>query len=312
MKAKTTSALVLLAALLLTVNAADQQPASLTVAVYDFKGNGAAASIGRDVTTLITVDLTTETNLVLVERAELAKALSEQAFGASGMVSPDAVARIGQITGAKVLVAGQVVKTGNDHLILVANIIGTETGRLFASKVEGGTASLSDLASRLSSEIVRTIISQKTNLVQAAQESRADRLNRIVKTLTGTNRPAISINITGHNRWGNRWKDSGVPNELGQILMQAGFPVVDENSDRKPELVITGVLTWNWVKQRGGLMVSTANLELKVTEPRTGDIIAFDRQASTGTGLGQNVAIRASVVNVTDDLAERILPKLAK
>ena len=40
-----------------------------------------------NVTTLVTADLTTETNLVLLERAELTKALNEQAFGVSGLVS---------------------------------------------------------------------------------------------------------------------------------------------------------------------------------------------------------------------------------
>ena len=36
---------------------------ALTVAVYDFKGDGDAASYGNNVTTLVTADLTTETNL---------------------------------------------------------------------------------------------------------------------------------------------------------------------------------------------------------------------------------------------------------
>jgi len=291
---------------------ADGPPAALTVAVYDFKGSGAAARYSNDITTLVTADLTTETNLVLVERAELTKALNEQAFGLSGMVSSDAAAKIGQITGAKVLVAGQVIKSSQDHLTLVASIIGTETGRLFASKVEGEAANLSDLTSQLSRKIAQTISDQTTNLVLGAQESSADRLDRIIKNLGGTNRPAISIAITAHNRWGGNWKDSGVANELGLILMKAGFPVVDDNSDRKPDLNITGVLTWNWVKQHGRLVVSTATLELKVTERRTGLILTMDHRASTGTGLGEQVAIHASVVNVTDDLAERLLPLLGK
>src|ERR1700722_7189639 len=76
----------------------------LTVAVYDFKGAPGAGYFGGKVTPLITADLATETNFVMVVRAELDKALNEQAFGVSGMVSSDAAAKIGQITGAKVLV----------------------------------------------------------------------------------------------------------------------------------------------------------------------------------------------------------------
>jgi TolB-like protein len=285
--------------------------APLTVAVYDFKGDGEAASYGDNVTTLVTADLTTKTNLVLVERSELDKALNEQAFGASGMVSADAAAKVGQITGAKVLVAGQVIKTGKDHLILVANIIGTETGRLFANKTEGTADDLSGLTSDLSRKIAQTIQEQVTNLESAQQESSEARLERIVKMISGTNRPAVSISITGYN-WGHTWRDDGVANELGLILMKAGFPVMDQNSDRKPDVEITGSLTWDTRKQRGNMSVCSATLDLKAMERRTGVIKILEHQESTATGVGEMVAASAAKVKVADDLAERILPILAK
>src|SRR5262249_23167758 len=97
--------------------------APLTVAVYDFTDTDKkAGAMGAKVTALVTADLAADTNFVMLERAELNKALSEQAFGVSGMVSSDAAAKIGQITGAKVLVAGQVIKTDGNHLVVVANI----------------------------------------------------------------------------------------------------------------------------------------------------------------------------------------------
>ena len=69
----------------------------LTVAVYDFTGTGEAKSYGENVTTLVTADLTTQTNLVMLERADLSKILNEQAFDISGMVSSDAAAKIGRL-----------------------------------------------------------------------------------------------------------------------------------------------------------------------------------------------------------------------
>src|ERR1700744_113403 len=120
-----------LVAFVTMVAAAAETPPALTIAVYDFKSGGNSADLGSKVTALVTADLATETNHVMVERAQLTKALSEQAFGVSGMVNSDAAAKVGRITGAKVLVAGRVLKgdEGN-HLTIVANIIGTETGRL--------------------------------------------------------------------------------------------------------------------------------------------------------------------------------------
>ena len=147
-------------------------------------------------TALVTADLTTETNLVMVERAQLTKALKEQAFGISGMVSSDAAAKVGRITGAKVLVAGRVLKSGEEnHLTIIANIIGTETGRLYATKVDGTSDGLDALTSDLSRKIAETISEQATNLIAPTLESNAERLERIVKSVTGTNRPTVSVMI---------------------------------------------------------------------------------------------------------------------
>jgi TolB-like protein len=282
---------------------------SLTVAVYDFKGDGESASYGNNVTTLVTTDLTTETNLVMLERAELTKALNEQAFGISGMVSSDAASKIGQITGAKVLVAGQVIKTGKDHLVIVANIIGTETGRLFANKVEGAVDNLSALTSDLSRKIAQTISSQATNLTAPTQESRAERVERIIKSIAGTNRPSVSITIAQYH--GGK-RDIAVEGELGVLLLKTGFPVVDNNSDRKPDLEITGAGQFTAEGHKGGLYSATFGMDVKIQERRSGTIIAFDRQESSATADGNLAAKTAAQVKTVDDLAERILPLLAK
>jgi len=150
MNTKKNLAVVWFAALAMFAHAADPPKSALTVAVYDFSADPDAASYASQVTTLVTVNLTTETNLVLLERADMKKTLSEQALGLSGMVSSDTAAKIGQITGAKVLVAGQVVQIGDKHLVLIADIIGTETGRLFADKVEGAADNLVALTDQLS------------------------------------------------------------------------------------------------------------------------------------------------------------------
>jgi TolB-like protein len=175
----------------------------LTVAVYDFvDSTNNKAALGGKITALVTADLSLETNLVMVERVQLSKSLSEQAFGVSGLVSSDAAARIGQITGAKVVVAGQAIRTEGSHLVIIATIIGTETGRLFAAKIEGPAGHLTDLTADLSKKIAGTIDSQAGALVAAAAESKADRFARIVKSIKGTNRPSASVSILrgGGNR----------------------------------------------------------------------------------------------------------------
>jgi TolB-like protein len=286
-------------------------PSVLTVAVYDFSdAEKGADNYGGKVTTLVTADLTDETNLVMLERAELNKALQEQALGISGMVSSDAAAKIGQITGAKVLVAGQVIKSAG-NLIIVANIIGTETGRLFADKVQGPADALVQLTSDLSRKIAQTITDQSTNLVNPAPETHAERLERIVKSIKGKNRPSVSVDIKllrpdAHGR------SAACEEEFGNILLKAGFTVVDENSNQKPDIEITGVANYSTGTREGQFYSSRGVLELKVQERQTGRIIAFDHQESVESDPGQRIANRGAQVNAVDDLAVRILPLLAQ
>ncbi|HUA38306.1 MAG TPA: CsgG/HfaB family protein [Candidatus Sulfopaludibacter sp.] len=298
---------------ILVAHAAPQPP--ITVAVYDLSGEGDAESYGNKVTALVTADLTAETNLVMVERAELNKALREQAFGVSGIVSSDAAAKIGQITGAKVLVVGQVIKTGENHLVIVAEIIGTETARLFAPTVDGPADNLLELTSELSAKIARTISDQATNLVMPPEESHEARLERIIKSIHSTNRPNVSVYILQYNRYGTRWPDVVAENEFGALLLKAGFEVVDNNSDQKPDIEIIGEAVTSWGEAspaRGGLLSINASVEVKIQEKKTGKIIAFDRQESAAIGAGETVVDQTAQVNAVDALAERVLPLLAK
>jgi len=291
---------------------ADPRADRLTVAVYDFQGETDAAVYGRKVTSLVTADLAMRTNLIMLERADLEKALREQAFGASGMVSSDAAAKIGQMTGAKVLVAGQVITLGNNRLTLIGNIIGTETGRLFAAKVDGPADHLMELTAELGAKISKTIIAESNNLVSQAEESHAQRVRRILESIKGTNRPSVSVSIIYSNEYGGRWHDNPAEYEFSAVLLKAGFPVMDEHSDSKPDIEITGDAGDNFGSPQGDLISGHAAIELKIQERRTGRIIAFDHQEATGTGIGKSTASMLSHSNCADDLAERILPLLAK
>lgn len=196
MNMKLKLSILLFAALAGSAVAGDKPQSALTVAVYGFAdADRDTGGYGSRVTALVTAGLSAETNLVMVERADLKGALGEQAIGASGMVSSDTAAKIGQITGAKVLVSGQVIKSEGNHLVIVASIIGTETARLFAAKAEGSTESLVELTADLSRKIAQTIASQAANLVTATKESSAARLERIVKSIQGTNRPTVSVSF---------------------------------------------------------------------------------------------------------------------
>ena len=103
MKLKLISVLTLSLLVGAIARAEPQQP--LPVAVFDFESKDEnVRDLGPKIATLINVNLSADPNLITVERAELDKALGEQELGLSGTVSPDTAAKVGHLTGAKVLV----------------------------------------------------------------------------------------------------------------------------------------------------------------------------------------------------------------
>src|ERR1051325_3295218 len=126
-------------------------PEILTVAVFDFESReDAVRDLGPKVSALITALLSAEPRLITVERAELEKVLGEQELGLSGTVAPETAAKVGHLTGAKVLVTGRVFRADKE-LVIVAKIIGTETSRVYGELVKGQAAMpITDLASDLS------------------------------------------------------------------------------------------------------------------------------------------------------------------
>ncbi len=123
-----------------------QQP--ITVGILKFQSH--FIMLSKDVISLVTGNLSSDPRLSFVERAQLEKVLGEEALGASGIISPESAARIGQLTGAKVLVTGRVLLLKKTEVVILANIIGTETGRMFSQTEQGSRSNLVALTTDLS------------------------------------------------------------------------------------------------------------------------------------------------------------------
>ena len=92
----------LLAAALFWLPAAGRavEPQILTVAVFDFEAkDDPAHDLGSQVASLLNAQLSARTELMTVERAELAKVLGEHELGLSGTVSTETAAKLGHLTG---------------------------------------------------------------------------------------------------------------------------------------------------------------------------------------------------------------------
>jgi len=298
---------LLLAGNLIPAMAADV----LTVAIFDFDSKDEAVrDLGPKIATLLNANLSMNPNIITVERAELDKALGEQELGLSGTVSPDSAAKVGQLTGAKVLVTGRVFKVENQTMI-VAKVIGTETSRVYGSMVQGApTVSIVDLSSNLAAK-VSAVVSEKGDTLVAKVPTREERIAKIKKSLDGKKLPVVSVKIS-EQHYGPHIIDPAAETELSLILQQCGFKVADGSTTEKPEVEISGEAFSAYGMQKGSLISCKSRIELKARDIATGNILVVDRQTSVGVDIAEQTAAKTALENAADTLAERLLPKLPR
>jgi hypothetical protein len=240
----------------------------------------------------------------------LDKALGEQELGLSGTVTLDSAAKVGQLTGAKVLVTGRVFKA-DEQTIIVAKIIGTETSRVYGEAVTGKPGeTISDLSAELAKKIAADV-TQKGDTLVAKVESREDRVAKIKKDLGDKKLPAVSVKVS-EQHFGQFVIDPAVQTELSLILQQCGFTVVDELSTNKADVEISGQAFSEFGMSKGNLKSCRARIEIKAHDVASGKILDIDRQTSVTVDLAEHIAAKSALENGADELAERLLPKLVQ
>lgn len=283
----------------------------LTVAVFDFESKDEAVrDLGPKVATLVNANLSAQPDIVTVERAELEKALGEQELGLSGTVSSESAAKVGQLTGAKVLVTGRIFKVENQTMI-VAKIIGTETSRVYGETVQGApTVSIVDLSSNLAAK-VSALLTEKGDTLVAKVQTREEQIAKIKQAIEGKKLPVVAVKISEHH-YGPHIIDPAAETELSLILQQCGFKLADASSTLKPEVEVSGDAFSAFGMQKGNLISCRSRVEIKVRDVATGNILIQDRQTSVGVDVAEQTAAKTALQNAADDLAERMLPQIAK
>jgi hypothetical protein len=302
---------VFICGLLLSSPALAAAPDMLTVAVFDFESKDEAVrDLGPKVGTLVNASLSAEPQLITVERSELEKVLGEQELGLSGTVSPDSAAKVGHLTGAKVLVTGRVFKADKE-LIIVAKIIGTETSRVYGELVKGGAATpITDLSAELAKKLAATI-NQKGETLVAKVESRDERMARLKKSIAASAKlPTVSVKI-GERHFGQPVIDPAAQTELSVILKECGFTLVDEKSKDPADVDITGDAFSAYGLRKGNLISCRGRIELKA-QKRTGELVTVDRQTNVAVDVAEQTAAKDALEKAAWDIAERLVPKLAK
>ncbi|MCB1079741.1 MAG: curli assembly protein CsgG [Verrucomicrobiae bacterium] len=301
------AAMICLHAALVTAKNSPKKP--VAVAVLDFsatdeelKGNGANAAA------LMTSLLSTDDQLVMVERAELSKVLAETELSLSGTVSADSAVKIGQLTGAKILVTGRMFSSGIENY-LVTKVISAETGRVFGQSTKyGESESYNTGVEALAKQISETISKKATDLLPKA-ESPEERVARLKKAVHGKKLPKVFVSIP-EEHLSRGVPDPAAQTEIQKTLQDVGYPLA-ANSE-SADCVITGEAISELGGRREGLVSCRARVEIKISHKDSPNEISVDRQTSVSIDLAETIAGKSALQEAGARLGDRLAVNLSR
>ena len=307
---------VLLLSTALTARAEDNEKKEATPKVYaaavlPFQERGKESKDqGSKVTDLLFAKLSADPTLILVEREDIKKLLEEQELNLSGLVNPQEATKVGQLTGAKLLITGSVLQVDNS-VYLVAKIIGTETSRVAGASVKGNVRDdLGPLVEELSKEVIKAVGERSEDLL-AKQVSRDDRVAAVKKKLGNGKLPSVLVEIS-ERHVGRATFDPAAETEVTLYCSETGFKPIDpkEGHKKDADILIQGEAISEHAVQHGNLISVKARLELKAVDQKTGNIVAIDRQTCVAVDLTEQIAAKNALQEAGAAVAERLLPKI--
>ena len=287
-------------------SATETTTAAVTVAVLPFVGVDKLDDLAPQVSDLVNIHLSGRSDLSVVERGELDKALSELELGKSGMVSEDAAARIGHLTGAAILVTGRVFAVQNE-IYIAGKMIGVETGRMFGEVVSFSfRKSFADASQTLATKIGDKIAEKGSELVAAAPEQSSDLVETLMLLAHEKKLPVISVMIVErHVR--QQVLDPAAETEMSLLFQKLGFSLVDAaTTTTQPDIEVTGEAFSEFGLRKGNLVSCRARVEVKAIERETGRVVAVDRETAVAVDIAEQVAGKAAIQKAADQIAQRI------
>ncbi len=295
----------LLAALFLSPAARAAEAELVPVAVFDLDATDPRLKErGSQLAILLTTQLSNIDGVTTVERQELNKLLEEQELGKSSLVDPATAARIGHLTGARVLVTGRIFTIAKETTVAV-KVMSTETGRVFGATetfpAEGSPAGAADGLSKKIADILTTRRGDLVAKVATAQ----DRVAQIKEKAAGRKLPTVSISIPEQHR-GPAVADPAAATEISLIFGQAGFTILTPESAESADFRIEGEAFSEAGVRRGNLVACKARVEVKLLSKDGGKVLLADRRTAWAVDTVELNAAKTALQNAGADLAVRI------
>jgi TolB-like protein len=291
--------------------AGESSRGSYTTAVFDFQSRGdLGTGDTSSITDILFGFLAMHPDMNLVDRTEMAKLLDEATLNLSGMVNPQQAIQVGQLTGAQIIVTGNIF-VYDEKTMVTAKIIGTETSRVLAASVRGEKGEdLVALLEKLGAQIGNVIAERGHELV-AAKVSRESEVAALRKALGKGKKPTVRVDID-ERHIGRNTIDPAAETEMIFYLIGAGFTVLDASSlaGKGADVLITGEGISEFALRRQDIVSVKARLEIKAIDNDTGEIIAVDRQVKVEVDVTENIAAKRALQSASASIAKRLLPRL--
>ena len=272
-------------------SAEETESPPLSAAILDFKeATPELSGVGASVSALLQTRLSVESSAVLVERAELNEIFSEQELTLSNVVTPGQAARVGQLTGAEVLVSGRVFSDQN-QVHIVAKVISSSSSRVFGAtssydvggKIDGAVESLSK-------DLAKLLDEKKADL--RGKESLEEKVAAQMKTLMdGRKGGKIYIHLP-ETILQVIVPDPAAQTEVGRTFQHAGWTVTETESEA--DLTVKGEAFAETGIRRGNLWFTRSRLELTMRD-HGGKVVKTDRVVCGNVDLAQAVSAKGAL-----------------
>ena len=284
-------------------------PRPLTVAVLPFDGGDRLQDKGSEAAVLLGAKLSANASLWCVERAEIEKILGEHTIKLSGLADPNAAVQAGHVIGARVLITGRVIVTG-DGALLVAKVMSTETSRVFGETATAPTIGSLDKATGELADKIGKLLEKQHAAFEVAAETPEARIARLKKITEGRPLPSVMV-IVSERHLPNPVTDPAVETEMKKTLLALGFDVIDAKDPSKlPDITIKGEAFSETGTRRGQLVSARARVESQVQRRSDSKVLAVDRETSVAVDTAEGIAGKTALENAAAKLLDRLLVKI--